>query len=105
MSRDSSRLILELDKYRREINRKQISPTLGDVEMDTLLPVVNICAKARAEYIACLMEIANNDDEDGCTPNQAEQLKQHRITYEELVGAANALETVIKRGYVDVKGD
>ena len=103
MSRDSSRLILELDKYRREINRKQINPTLADVEMDNLLPVVNVCAKARGEYIACLMEIANSDDDDTCTPNQIEQLRQHRVTYEELVSAANALETVIKRGYVDVK--
>ena len=103
MSRDSSRLIMELDKYRREVNRKKINPTLATVDMDTLVPVVNICAKARAEYIECLMEIANNDDDDSCTSSQIEQLKQHRTAYEELVSAANALETIIKRGYVDVK--
>lgn len=102
MSRDSSRLIMELDKYRREINRMKINPLLTTVEIDTLTPVVNICAKARADYIECLMDLATSQ-QDSCTASQVEQLRQHRLAYEELVSAANALETVIKRGYVDVK--
>ncbi|MBX2881214.1 MAG: hypothetical protein KTR32_14820 [Granulosicoccus sp.] len=104
MSRDGSRLLMELDKYRREVNREKINPTLAAVELDTFLPVIKICAEARANYIECLMEIANNDSDESCNLSQIEQLKQHRIAYEELVSAANALETVIKRGYVDVKG-
>ena len=103
MSRDSSRLILELDKQRSGINRHEINPTLAEVDIDTILPVIKVCAKARAKYMACLMEIANSDTEENCNPEQIEQLKQCRLTYEELVSAANALETVVKRGYVDVK--
>lgn len=102
MSRDSSRLIMELDKYRREINREHINPTLPAVDMETLSPVVKVCARARASYIETLFKIANDDSDEGCTLDQIEQLRQHRIAYEELVSAANALETVIKRGYVDV---
>jgi len=95
---------MELEKRRREINREMINPTLATVEIDTIVPVINVCAKARAAYITCLMEIANDDSEEVCTFAQIEKLKQHRIAYDELVSAANALETVIKRDYVDVIG-
>ena len=103
MSRDSSRLLLELDKQRSEINRHEINPTLAEVDIDTILPVIKVCAKARARYIACLMDVANSETDETCNYEQIEQLREHRLTYEELVSAANALETVVKRGYVDVK--
>ena len=102
MSRDNSRLLMELDKHRREINRDQINPTLSSVNIDNLLPVVNVCAKARAMYIKCLMEIATSSTNESITAEQIEQLKQHRLAYDELVAAANALDTVIERNYVDV---
>lgn len=102
MSRKINRLIMELDEHRRVINREKINPTLAEVEMDTLSPVVNVCAKARAAYIECFMNIAQSDDAS-CTDEQIEQLRQRRLAYDELVSAANALETVIKRDYVDVK--
>lgn len=49
------------------------------------------------------MEIAT-DEIEVCTFDQIEQLKQNRIAYDELISAANALETVVKRDYVDVQG-
>lgn len=103
MSRDSNRLLLELEKHRREINREVINPSLATAEVEILVPIVRVCAQARAKYIECLMGIANSDSESGPTTKEVDQLKQFRIAYEELVCAANALETVIERGYVDVK--
>ena len=35
--------------------------------------------------------------------DQVRQLRTIRETFDELVAAANALETVIQRGYLDVK--
>jgi len=102
MPRDHSRLIMELDKHRREINREHISPTLNTCNIDTLTPVVKVVAKARADYMECLMTISNAAEQSSSTPEQIEELRQHRLAYEELVSAANALETVIQRGYVDV---
>jgi len=69
--------------------------------MDTLIPVVKVVAKARSDYMECLMAITDAEDHSA-TPEQIQQLTQHRLAYEELVNAANALETVIQRGYVDV---
>jgi len=103
MPRDNSRLIMELDKYRRDINREKINPTLAPASMDKLSPVVEVCANARTEYINCFMDIAHDNTDRSCTVEQIEKLKQHRIAFEELIAAANALETVIERGYVDVK--
>lgn len=103
MQRDNNRLLLELEKHRREINRETIHPSMCTVDVDTLLPIVKICAKARASYIECLTALSNNNNESGPTAKQIDQLKQFRITYEELVRAANALETIIDRGYVDAK--
>ncbi|MFK7893609.1 MAG: hypothetical protein AB8B63_22520 [Granulosicoccus sp.] len=103
MTRDTNRLIVELDKYRRQINREMINPTTEAVEMETLLPVVKACARARADYIKCLMEIASDDNDKSCTQEDIEKLRQHRMAYDELVAAANALEIVIKREYIDVK--
>lgn len=94
---------MELDKHRREVNRATINPSLSAVDADMLLPVVKTCARARADFIEYFVEICDGDNEDNCTPEQIKQLKQFRMAYEELVSAANALETVIKRGYVDVK--
>ena len=101
MPRDNSRLIMELDKYRRDINREKINPSLAPANMEKLLPVVNLCANARSDYITCLLELAQKSAEGSCTVQQIEKLRQHRVAYEELVAAANALETVIERGYVD----
>ena len=103
MSRDSSRLLLELEKQRSEINRHEINPTLAEVDIDSILPVIKVCAKARAKYITCLMEIANSETEGDYKAEQIDQLRHYRLTYEELISAANALEIVVKRGYVDVK--
>jgi len=104
MNRDNNRLIIELDKHRRQVNREKINPTIASADIDTFIPVVNLCAKARAEYIECLLRIADEDEEESRSKKNIDQLRQYRLTYEELVAAANALETVIERGYVDVKG-
>lgn len=103
MTIERNRLIMELEEHRRAINREKINLSLVDLDIDILSPVVKVCAKARADYIDCLMELANSDDGEPCSADRIANLKQHRIAYEELVCAANALETVIKRGYVDVR--
>lgn len=96
---------MELDEYRRAVNRQHINALLDEVAMETFQPVISICAKARANYIECLMEIASESGDNDCSTEQIEKLRQHRLAYDELISAANALEIVIKRGYVDVKQD
>lgn len=99
---DNNRLLMELEQHRRDVNRETINPAFQVLEINAIEPVITLCAKTRAAYIEYLLTVANDQQESGPTTKQIEQLKQHRVAYEELVSAANALEAVIERGYVDV---
>lgn len=105
MSRDNSRLLLKLEEQRRQINREALNPSLGTVDIESLLPIVKTCATARSNYISCLMSIANKNQGASVDKKQIDQLKQFRVVYEELIRAANAMETVIDRGYVNTPFD
>ena len=61
-------------------------------------------AHARAAYISELIDIANISSGNAPSADQVRQLKACRETFDELVAAVNALETVIQRDYPDVKG-
>lgn len=101
---DNKRLLMELEKHRREVNRETINPAIKEMTLDDLQPVIAVCATARASYVETLMSIANDPSDSAPSSKQIESLKQHRCAYEELVAATNALETVIERGYIDVTG-
>lgn len=103
MPMDNNRLLMELDKFRREINREVINPQLPELSIEDLKPMLKMVAHARAEYVHELLEIAKLAEDGVPTPEQIRQLKSCRETYEELVSAANALEAVIQRDYLDVR--
>ncbi|MBA4503429.1 hypothetical protein [Marinobacterium marinum] len=103
MSTDNNRLLLELDRYRREINREIINPHFPEMTLDDLKPVLTMVAHARANYTAALMNLATTGEGQAPTPEQITTLRQSRETFDELVTAVNALETLISRDYLDVK--
>jgi len=103
MSTDNNRLLLELEKHRRDINRDIINPHVPELALTDLKPVLSMVAHARADYIKTLLSLA--DSSEGQTPalEAINELKRRRETYQELVDAVNALESVISRDYLDVK--
>lgn len=103
MTIDNNRLLLQLEQTRRKINRGIINPEIKTLSVEDIKPIIEMVADARAEYVAELFSLAAVHD--GKTPDQVGRLRELRETFEELVAAANALETMIKRGYVDVHGD
>ncbi|MBR9827835.1 MAG: hypothetical protein GYB41_04195 [Oceanospirillales bacterium] len=103
MSTDNNRLLLELDRYRRDINREIINPRIPELNLADLKPVLTMVAHARADYVEQLLEIASCCDDQRPAPEQITTLKRSRETFEELVAAVNALESVISRDYLDVK--
>jgi hypothetical protein len=100
---DSNRLLLELERLRREVNREIMNPAIPELSLDDIRPVVTMAARARLAYIRELMDIASLDPEMP-SHEQVQMLGQQRETYEELRAAVNALETAIGRGYLDVVG-
>ncbi len=99
---DQNRLRLEMDRALRALNRDIINPQLPEMHLDDLKPAMAMVARARADYLKRLLDIAASQ----CDLPNAEQiaeLRAARATYEELVAAVHALETAIERGYLDVK--
>ncbi|MET4162012.1 hypothetical protein ABIE61_001861 [Marinobacterium sp. MBR-111] len=103
MSQDNNRLLLELEKQRRDINREIINPKIPELSLDSLKPVLSMVAHARAAYISELIDIANISGGNAPSSDQIKQLKACREHFDELVAAMNALEAVIQRDYLDVK--
>lgn len=104
MSTDNNRLLLELDRHRRDINREIINPRIPELRLEELRPVLTMVAQARADYVARLLELADSCAGQTPAPEQIAALKRSRETFEELVTAVNALESVISRDYLDVEG-
>jgi hypothetical protein len=102
MAIENNRLLLLIEKTLRDINRDTINPLFDDLKIDDLTPVLGLVARARAEYLKQLFDIAQQHPDGLPTTEDIEKLKQTRTRYEELVAAAQALETAIERNYLDV---
>ena len=100
---DHNRLLLEMEQTRREVNRGVINPEIKTLCKDEISPMVEMIAHARAAYVAELFRLAQETGGKKA-PDNVDELRRLRQDFQELVDAANAVETMIKRGYVDVKG-
>ncbi len=98
----NKRLLLELDKYRSDVNKRTINSNIEDLDLDKLKPIVDMVAKSRAAYISELMKLSENQTDAGPSKEHIEQLKVRRSEFEELIKATNALEIAIERGYLDI---
>ena len=100
---ETNRMLLELEKVRRDINRSIMNPEIKKLSIEDVKPAVTLAAKARLSYIHELLDIARLSPEMP-SYEQVQKLARERETYEELRAAVNALETAIDRGYLDVLG-
>ena len=107
MNQDINRLLMELERSMRTINRKLINPEINDLTIDGLRPVLGMVASARARYLKALFDLgaSENGADDRPTEAQFEELRKLRHEYDELVNGAKALETAIQRGYIDVSAN
>ena len=64
--------------------------------------MINLAARARADYLKELFDIANEFPDSLPPSDRVATLREHRERYEELVSASQALETAIERHYLDV---
>ncbi len=98
----NSRLLLELENCIRNANREIINPEISDLNVETIKPVMEMVARARAGYLKLLFDITDECNEGIPEPKQIIRLANARKTFEELVQASQALDTAIQRGYLDV---
>ncbi|MDA8962116.1 hypothetical protein N9H37_02040 [Congregibacter sp.] len=101
--KESNRLLLELEKLRRDINREIMNPAIPQLSVESIRPVITMAARARLSYLQELIDISKISP-DMPSHEQISMLARQREAYEELRSAVNALETAIDRGYLDVTG-
>ena len=102
MAVENNRLLLMIEKSLRDINRDTINPLFNELKIDDLTPVLNLVARARADYLKKLFEIAERHPDGLPTVDDINELKDIRMRYQELVTASQALETAIERNYLEV---
>ncbi|SFX11930.1 hypothetical protein [Marinospirillum alkaliphilum] len=98
-----NRLLIELETLRKSINRDIINPMVPELALEDLRPLLTMVARARADYVKELLDLASRTGSDAPTLEAVHELQNRRIVFQELVDAVNALETVIQREYMDVK--
>lgn len=104
MNQDINRLLMELERNMRAVNRDIINPRITELTIDGLKPVLRLVAHARARYLHALFELGASVDQEAPSDAQFEALEKLRTQYEELVQGAKELETAIQRGYLDIDG-
>lgn len=103
MSKDINRLLLQLEQAIRELNQETINPVLPELDLAGLNPVMSLVARTRANYLKELFDLANTTTDTVPAAPQVENLRSLRLAYEEMLAGAQALETAIQRGYLDVR--
>lgn len=104
MNQETNRLLMELERTMRNINREVINPQIEALTVERLKSVLCLVARARARYLRAFFDLGGDGDEQVPSECQLEDLARLRREYEELLSAAKALEAAIQRGYLDVEG-
>ncbi|RMG33255.1 MAG: hypothetical protein D6720_11805 [Gammaproteobacteria bacterium] len=102
MTTEASRMLLAFEQQMRTINREVLNPVIDSLSPAKLEPMLRMVAKARALYLQELLKLADGNGGELPDDQQIKVLHQRRLRYDELVEAAQALETAIQRGYLDV---
>lgn len=101
----NKRLLIEIERVMREINRETINPLFDELSITDLNPAMKMVAKARGKYLK-EFQLLSEKIEQGqeINPDLVKNLRYLRLIYDELACASKALDTAIERGYLDVKG-
>jgi hypothetical protein len=103
MNQEINRLLMELERTMRDVNRAVLNPEIPELTVDELRPVLHQVAESRARYLRALLELGKHSADGAVPAGRLEELTRLRREYEELVSGAKALETAIQRGYLDVQ--
>ena len=103
--KDINRLMLHFERIFRDANKKYINPEIEEVSVDDLAPMINLVAKSRAAYLKYMYQLGKKygDGDDFPSADELKKLKVLRMRFNEVSEGAQAFETCIQRGYLDLK--
>ena len=103
MPLENKRMMMAFEHCYRKVNKAEIDPIIPTLTISQLEPVLGMVAKSRARYLKALFDLGGSS-ESTVLPNNEEvsRLNELRTHYEELLAGAQALQTAIEKGYVEV---
>jgi hypothetical protein len=101
---ENKRLLIELERAMKDVNREIINPLLPELNITDLTPIMTMVASARASYLNELCQLSEKfTNGQKLTPELVKNLRFARLIYDELIEASKALDVAIERGYLDVE--
>ncbi|MBF0265580.1 MAG: hypothetical protein HQL46_09935 [Gammaproteobacteria bacterium] len=101
---DKKRLLMEIERLIRDTNRTTLNPLFPEFSPAHLEPSTQMIADARAEYLLEFSRITQLSLEgQHIGIDEVRVLRDKRMIYDELIAASQALDTAIKRGYLDIE--
>ena len=101
---ENKRLLVSLDRARKEVIRDRINPLFPELSLDDIKPIMDVVALARSNYIMELFKCSKmTSNEPHLTPGIIKDLHSDRLIYDELLEAYKVLEASIEHGYLDVE--
>ncbi|MFT6028745.1 MAG: hypothetical protein ACI8O8_000474 [Oleiphilaceae bacterium] len=105
--KDINRLLLHYQQLVRTANKVIINPEIEELNINDLKPMIELVAKSRGSYLKYSYEIGKQyfNSDDLPTSDELKKLRTLRLRFTELSESAQAFETCIRRGYLDLKLD
>jgi hypothetical protein len=88
----------QIDYTAYDANRKVLSATLSDVDVQKFQRLALATAQCRARWVAAAL--AATEGAAVPTPDQIQKLAQLRCAYEELAEVYDAMRRMVERGYL-----
>jgi len=99
--RKQRQFLEQIERGIAEANREIIHERIPELDSQAFVSLALQVARLRARYLEAALE--RHDDEDGeSAAAWSRTLRERREAYEEAVGAFEALQRAIQRGYVDI---
>lgn len=105
--KDINRLLLHYQQLYRNSNKEIINPEIEELNVNDLKPMVELVAKSRAAYLKYSYGLGKKyyNTEEHPSADELKHLKTLRLRFTEVAESAQAFETCIKRGYLDLRLD
>jgi len=101
---ENKRLLVALDQALKEVTRDTINPLFPELSFNDIKPIMNVIARARANYVKELFKIAEeSSNEQQVTAQIVNKLRSDGLIFDELLEAYKVLDASIEHGYLDVE--
>lgn len=96
------RFLEDVERGIRDANLEVIHQRLSPITMENLMPFATSVARLRARYLEAAFKFSEKSTSDSLEDDEIEELRRHRMAFEEARDAFEALRHAILRGYVEL---